>query len=169
VEDSNKESAENMPKAGSDESVVWTASEFIAHEKSAGWYINLAVAAVLLAGLTFLVTRDGVSAAVVIVGAVFFAIFAARKPRQLEYGISRYGVSIAAKQYGFQDFKSFSLVQEGAFGAINFMPLKRFAPVLTIYYEPTQEQQILSILAEHLPFEEARPDRVESLMRLIRF
>jgi hypothetical protein len=151
------------------QAVSWTASEFIARQKSAGWYVNLTIAALALAGLLYLLTKDAVSVGAVIVGALFLGIFAARQPRQLEYGIDRHGIKVGAKQYGFQDFKSFSVMSEGSFGAINFMPLKRFSPVLTIYYAPEQEQQIMTILADYLPFEEARPDRIENLMRRIGF
>jgi hypothetical protein len=167
--DVNMAAAEAAPVTVDPPTVSWTASEFIAHEKSAGWYINLAGAALLLAVLMYLFTRDMVSVVVVVVGAIFLGIFAARKPRQLDYVIDRHGVKIGAKQYGFQDFKSVSMVQESQFSAINLMPLKRFAPILTIYYAPEQEQQILTILADYLPLEEARPDRVETLMRRIRF
>jgi hypothetical protein len=156
-------------QAGQAEAVSWTASEFIAHQKSAGWYVNLTIAALALAALLYWLTKDRVSGAAVIVGALFLGIFAARQPRQLEYGIDRNGIKVAAKRYSFQDFKSFSATSEGSFGAINFMPLKRFSPVLTIYYAPEQEQPIMTILANYLPFEEARPDHVENLMRRIRF
>lgn len=149
--------------------VSWTASEFIAHEKSAGWYINLIIAAVLLAGVVYILTRDLVSPFAVLIGAVFFGIFAARPPRQLTYTLNHRGIQAGPKQYAFDNFKSFSVTQEAPFPAINLMPLKRFAPLLTIYYDPAQEQQILSVLAQYLPFEEAKKDRIESLMHRIRF
>jgi len=151
------------------EGVSWTASEFIAHQKSVGWYLNLAIAAVLLSVVLYWLTKDTVTAVVVIVAAIFLGIFAARQPRQLEYSIDRHGVKVGNKRYGFQDFKSFSIVSEGPFSAINLMPLKRFAPVLTIYFAAEQEEEITAMLADYLPFEEARPDTIENLMRRIRF
>lgn len=151
------------------EAVSWTASEFIARQKSPGWYFALGLVALALAALLYWLTKDAVTGAVVVICALFFGIFAARQPRQLEYGIDRKGVKVGVRQYGFQDFKSFSVINEGSFGAINLMPLKRFSPELTIYYAPEQEQQIVAILSNYLPFEEARPDRIENLMRRIGF
>lgn len=154
---------------GAEAAVTWTASEFIAHEKSALWYVWLFVAAGALAAALYLITRDKVTAMVVIGAAMFLAIYGARKPRQLDYAIDQTGVKVASKQFSFGDFKSFSVVHEGQFGAINFMPLRRFSPELTVYYTLEQEQQILSILANYLPFEEAKTDRIENLMRRIGF
>ncbi len=51
---------------------TWTASEFVAHQKTPGWYGLLALAALVLSGLIYLLTRDIISASVVIVAALFF-------------------------------------------------------------------------------------------------
>lgn len=152
-----------------DQGLSWTASEFIAHEKSASWYLSLAGVAVLGAALVYLLTRDVISAAVVLVGALFLGIYAARQPRQLEYRVDTAGIGIGPKRYGYEEFRSFSVAQEGAFSSIVFMPLKRFAPTTTIYYAPDDEDQIINLLAVRLPMEEHRGDAVENLMRRIRF
>lgn len=151
------------------QAVTWTASEFIHHNKAASWYLGLGVATVLLAALIFLITRDVVSTAVIIVAGLLLGVYAARPPRQLEYRIDQRGVFIGHKHYGYDDFKSFTVVPEGAFSSIVFMPLKRFALALTIYYAPEDEEHIMAVLAGRLPFEEPRRDAVDSLMRRIRF
>jgi hypothetical protein len=155
--------------AGEDQVVSWTASEFVAHEKSAGWYGGLIIAALLLSALVFLITRDAVSVGVVIVAALLLSVYAAHQPRQLEYRIDRRGIAIGSKYRTYDEFKSFSIVPEGAFSSIVFIPLKRFGPALTIYYDPADEEKILAVLANQLPFDQARRDMVDSLMRRIRF
>lgn len=149
--------------------ISWTASEFIAHDKTAGWYGTLAGVAVLLAAIIFLLTRDPISASVVIVGAVLFGVYAGRQPRQLPYTLSDHGLHVGSRFYPLQQFRSFSVVPEGAFSSIVFMPLKRFAPLTTIYYPPESEEQIVDILSTELPFVEHRHDAIERLMRHIRF
>lgn len=149
--------------------VSWTASEFIAHEKSGGWYLGLLVASVVLAALVYLLTKDGISASVVVVGALFLAIYAGRQPRQLEYSLDNQGVSIGGKYFPYVGFRSFSIVDEGAFSSIVFMPLKRFAATTTIYYAPDDEDKIIDLISAHLPHEEHKPDPVDNLMRRIRF
>jgi hypothetical protein len=149
--------------------ITWTASEFVAHQKSANWYLMLIISAIAVTALVFLITRDKISATVVIVAAILMGVYGSHQPRQLEYQISPRGLSIGGKYHSYEEFRSFSVLQEGAFSSINFMPLKRFAVPLTIYYAPEQEEQIIGLLSGSLPFEEHHSDAVDTLMRRIRF
>jgi len=160
---------DSPPIDNDDQSVTWTASEFVVHDKSAGWYAMLAVGVLLLAALIFIIIRDLVSVTVVIIAGLLLGVYGSHKPRQLEYRIDKRGVGIGKRHYVYDEFKSFSVVPEGAFASIVFMPLKRFAVPTTIYYAPADEDRILAVLSDQLPFEEHRSDAVDSLMRHIRF
>ena len=149
--------------------IEWTASEFIAHHKSPGWYLGLILATAAIAGLVYFITADFISVAVVIVGAVLLGVYGARQPRQLRYRLDRRGVTIGDKTYTYHDFRSFAVMPEGAFSSIVFMPLKRFSPSITIYYAPADEEKIMAILGEELPFEPQRRDAIDNLMKRIRF
>lgn len=149
--------------------VKWTASEFVAHEKSLGWYGLLLVATVALSGLVYLLNKDFISVGVILLAGLVLGVYAGHRPRQLEYRLSEQGLSIGQKYYGYNQFKSFSISDEGAFSAIVLMPLKRFAPAITMYYAPDDEDIIAGILSTQLPMEEHHPDAVDSLMRRIRF
>jgi hypothetical protein len=152
------------------QAITWTASEFIAHEKSVSWYGALAGVALVIAALMFLITHDWVSVAVVVVAAVMLGVYGARKPRQLQYQIDNRGISIGHKRYGYDEFRSFAVLPEGAFSSITFMPLRRFAPPVTIYYAPEDEDRIATLLAGQLPYDELhRQDVIDRLMHLIRF
>lgn len=161
----------NVPNAASapHNSVSWTASEFIAHQKSAGWYGLLMLAALATAGVVYLFTRDFVSTAVVIIVATVFAIIAGRKPRELEYRVDNHGIKIGEKHYPYSTFRSFSVVEEDSLEAIWLMPLKRFMPIITIYFEPADGEKIINTLSEYLPVEHRQPDPVDRLMSRIRF
>ena len=149
--------------------VAWTASEFVAHNKSASWYAGLSGAAVVIAGIIWLVTRDIVTAVIVMSGIALLGVYASRKPRQESYALDEHGLSIGNRHYSYQDFRSFSLVPEGAFVGIEFAPLKRLATYTTVYYDPADEERILGILTEHLPMEPPRSDMTDRLMRQIHF
>ena len=162
--------AEEQPTTQqSPDSITWTASEFVAHDKSAGWYFALAVSAALISALVYLITKDVISVAVVVVAALLLGVYGSHKPRELEYRLDEHGIGIAHKYYSFDQFRSFSVRAEGAFTSIIFMPLKRFAPPISIYYAPDDEDKIMAALSSRLPFEEARRDAVDNLMRRIRF
>lgn len=165
------EDTTNVPSALSPgEEVSWTASEFIAHEKSASWYGLLALGAVVIIVLTYFVSgHDMISTITILLVAVVFGMFAARKPKVLQYALSDVGLHIAEKTYGYEDFKSFSVTEEGAIVSIVFMPLKRFMPSLTIYLAPELEDKVIGVLNERLPMEAHRQDAVDGFLKRIRF
>jgi hypothetical protein len=149
--------------------VSWTASEFISHEKSASWYLGLAALAIVSSSLVFILTKGIISSVVIIAAAIVFAVYAEHKPRQLLYQLDNIGLSIGGRMYAYEEFRCFSVIPEGGVFAINFMPLKRFSPVLTIYFAPDDEKKIMDVLVNQLPYEEPRRDAVDSLMTRIRF
>lgn len=149
--------------------IVWTASEYIAHDKSGSWYTSLALVAVVVAGIFYLITRDLFIVFVSLFGAFMVGVYGSRKPRQLQYQLDLGGITAGKRFYAYEEFRNFSVVPEGAFASIVFMPLKRFAIPLTIYYPPEHEEEIVTLLADRLPFERQTLDPVERLMRKIRF
>lgn len=161
---------ETNPKSSNVAPVSWTASEFIAHDKSPGWYMVLAITTVIVAAITYLVTRrDEISTGMVLIVGVFFGAIASRKPRELTYTVDDKGVQIGPKNYPYSLLRSFSVVQEAGLESIWLMPLKRFMPMLTIYFAPDDEQKIVNALSQHLPEENHQPDSVDRLMHKVRF
>jgi len=168
-DDSLMNSAQSLPEkpVASDE-LSWTASEFIAHAKSSGWYVILGGITLVLAGLAYYFA-DIFSAIVVVVVAILFGYMASRKPRELPYAVNEKGIQVDQKLYPYSGFKSFSIIQEEGIESIWFMPLKRFAPGLTIYFAPQEGQKIVDFLGSQLPYEERKPDTIDILMHRIRF
>ena len=149
--------------------VKWAASEFIHHHKSFGWYFSLLGGIALLCGLIYVFTKDIISIAATAIVGLLFAVLASRKPRELPYQINERGITIGQKLYPYSLFKSFAIAQEGAFGSINLMPLKRFMPELAIHFPTDQETKIVEILAFYLPQEEHQEHSVDKLMKHLRF
>jgi hypothetical protein len=163
--------AESQPEPASDDgqAVTWTASEFIAHDKPFGWYVALGLGAAVFAGLVYLVTRDLISVTVVLVATFLFGLYAGHKPRQMEYRLDANGLSVGQKRFGYDAFRSFAVLEEGAIPSIVFMPLKRFAVPTTIYYPPEEEDKIVGVLADRLPMEQRGHDAIDRLMHRIRY
>lgn len=157
------------PPIGPDGGITWTASEFIAHQKSSGWYGYLAGGAAVLTLIVWFLTRDFISSAVVVAAAAAFGFYAARKPRDVSYSLDGDGLTIANRSFPYQQFRSFSIIREGAFSSIAFVPLKRFAPLVSIYYDPADEQKIVDLLNSQLPLEHRQPDLIDQLMWRMRF
>jgi hypothetical protein len=149
--------------------ITWTASEFMDHTKSASWYIGLLLVAVALSVGFYALFRDLITAIVILVAAAALGFYARRQPRQLEYQLDSQGLSIESKHFPYSSFRSFSVVDEGPFGSIAFMPLKRFGLIITVYFDPQDEDHIVELIGEHLPLEPHTQDAVDRFMTRIRF
>lgn len=149
--------------------IEWTASEFVEHQKSAGWFGLLAAGSIVLAAAIYIVSEDVVSTAVIVILGIVVGIFANQKPRSLAYRIDSNGISIGEKHYDYQSFKSFSVGHEQAMSFISLMSVKRFMPPISIHYSPQDEEKIVQTLSDYLPFEEHKPDIVDRLSKKFRF
>ena len=162
--------AEEVEQQPETEAITWTASEYIAHHKSPMWFVVLGIAAVVTSLGVYLITdADIVSTIVVLLVAIIFGAYAARKPRVQQYAVSPAGITIGARTYGFDIVKSFSVIDEGPFSSIAFMPMQRFMPVLSIYFDPQDEERIVAFLAQYLPMEQRNHDVIDRLMRKLKF
>ncbi len=151
------------------DSISWTASEFIGHTKTAGWYMLLGLAGIIIGAVVWLLTRDMFVSSMVVAGILLLGFYAARQPREERYIIDNHGLVIGRHQYSYGDFRSFAIAAEGAFLSIQLMPLKRFAMDITIYFDPQNADQIVDLLSQYLPLEEPRTSLTDSLMRRIHF
>lgn len=149
--------------------VRWSASEFIAHQKSTNWFAALGLIVAGVALLIYLITREIFSSVVVVVVGILFGVFAIRQPRVLEYVVSTNGIQIGDKFYGYDLFKAFSIQEEGPLRSVVLSPLQRFMPPISIYYELPDEDRIAEVLSNYLPFEQAPRDSMGTFMRRVRF
>lgn len=149
--------------------ISWQASEFIDHQKTPGWFLLLILGAVFGAGLMYLITRSIFSTTIVVLAVIAFGMSAKQKPRTLTYTIGATSLQVGEKKYQYDDFRTFSILQEGALYSIFLEPIKRFMPPVSIYFDPNDGEKIFDVLASHIPHAERRPDAIDNLMRRIRF
>jgi hypothetical protein len=154
---------------GDDSPVSWTALEYIDHTRGSGWYILLTIATVVLALLVYLITKDYFAAVTIAVVGIIAGVFAARKPRQMEYELNQSGLTIGGKHLSYGLFKSFSIFKQGEHHSIDLLSTKRFTPPISIYFDPADEEKITAILGERLPLDERQPDSIDRLSHRLRF
>lgn len=157
------------PQAPAMQEVRWTASEYLAHEKSPMWYISILFGGAVLATLVYFLTKDWVSVSLIALITIIFTVAAGRKPNSLEYALTDHGLEIGKKIYSYSEFRSFALVNEGAFTSVTLMPMKRFMPSIDIFYDPEDEEKVVDVLANVLPMEQHKRDFVDTLIRRLRF
>lgn len=148
---------------------TWTASEYIAHDKGLGWFVLLGIGLFVIIGLIYLVTKDIFASVLVGIAGITFGVFSVRPPRILKYEIHPQGIVIGDKSYSFNEFKSFAINDDGPIPSVLLMPLKRFLPPITVFFDPKEGDSIIDALANYLPHELREPDMVDRLMSRIRF
>ena len=157
------------PAKVSQQSVVWTASEFVHNHKNANWHLSYFLVLAIFVAAVFIFTRDIISAVSITIVGFLFIIIANRKPRQLPYEVNNKGIGIGDKFYNFEAFKSFSLTTEEAVGCISFLPLHRFMPEISVYFPPEEGDKIINLISEHLPNDQTQQKKVDSFFKKIRF
>jgi hypothetical protein len=168
----NEAAQSSMPapvSSAEEPSVTWSAAEFIAHDKSPVWYLYLAGISIALAAVTFLLTKDKISTAIVLLAGLAFGIYAARKPQEVQYSLDRTGLTIGGQHVAYNQFRSFSVIDEGPLASLSLFPLKRFGQFTTIYFEHADESAIVNMIAAHLPLDERHQDLIDRFMRRIHF
>lgn len=149
------------------EPVRWEAAEFIT-PKTFGWYATAIVGGVLLVAVVALLTKDIASSVTVFVALIILLLYARRKPRTQTYTIEGDRIEIGTKKYELHTFKSFSVDVRSPQASAVLMPLKRFMPPLAIPLIQEKSEQVVAVLSAYLPFEQHKPDLVDTLVQKIR-
>lgn len=149
--------------------IKWTASEFIEHQKGFNWFLGLAGACVLLAVVVYLFTKDVFGPVIIGLLAIIFGVSAARKPKVLEYSLDGTGIMVGNHHSAYEEFRSFSLVNEGAIESVMLLPTKRWSPPLSVYFAPEDADKIVDMLSAFVPFENHEPGLVDRFLHRIHF
>lgn len=153
----------------SNSSMSWTATEYIEHERGASWYLLLIVVTAALAGLAYLISKDYFAIGVIVALGIIVAIAVGRKPRELQYQLDNQGILVGDKSYNYSEFKSFTIIHDGAVSHVELVPLKKLMLPVTAYFGPGDEERIMDIIGQHLPYEQRQMAAIDRLSRKLRF
>ena len=146
----------------------WQASEYVQHHKGPGWYFGLGAVVLVLLGVAIL-THQWLSIAVFLVMAIAVVVYAHKPPRILTYMLDSTGITIEDKFYPYDQFRSFAVLQDSEWHAIDLEPTQRFMPRLTVIFVSEDLDGIVEHLSFHLPRTDRQPDLIERLTRYVRF
>ena len=159
---STKPEIENAP-------VHWTASEYIHEEKNGLWFILFAIVALAFIAVDILFLKSYTFSGLVIVMAVAVVIYSRRPPRVIKYTLSGdQGLYVGENLYHFSEFKSFSLIKDDQHNSIMLIPIKRFAPGVSVYFPEEVGEEIVDILGARLPMEMLKLDLIDIIIRKLR-
>lgn len=146
----------------------WNAPEFTYISKPAGWYGILAlVCLVLCGGLIYF--RQWVAVAMVLVMGLAMAVVGSRRPRNLNYTVTNYGIYVGEKAYPFDDFRAHYEGNDYGQKVLELVPTKRFSPMVSVPVLPQNHDAIFEAIGAVLPKTEPTNNPIDKLFTFFRF
>lgn len=153
-----------------DAPIQWAAHEYVHLEKGAGWMAIFVVVVAGLIAVDVFLLQSWTFSVLVVVMAVAVVVYIRRPPRDIQYTLSgKQGLYIGERQYHFGEFKAFGLIKDGDHHSLMLIPVKRFAPGVSVYFPEEVGEQIVDIFGARLPMEELKLDAIDLLVRKLRF
>lgn len=148
--------------------VRWQANEYIHREKNGVWYVFFAAIVLILMASALFLMHSWTFAVLLPVMAAALIVYAKRPPRLLSYTLSRQGLHVNDRLYGFSEFKSFAVIKGDDEYSVMLVPVKRFRPGVSVYFPEDAGEAIVDTLAARLPMREAQLDAIDRLIRKLR-
>jgi hypothetical protein len=156
------------PHYDENDKVAWEASEYIHRAKDSRWGIAFGVVVLVILGVAVWL-QEWIFAVLVVVMGGAMGYFAFRPPQTKRYTLTHDGLEVDGKLFLLSDYRAFGVLAEDAFYSAMLIPTARFKPALTVYFAEDDAEKIISILGEHLPVEDIKPDPVDVIMRRLHF
>lgn len=147
--------------------ITWEAEEYIVRDKTKWWYVGLVAVGLALSGIAIWI-QSWTFLAVVVLSVVALIVYALRPPRILKYTLNNKGLIEDTREYNFDQFKAFGILNEGNHYAIVLTPRKRFSPRLTVYFPAAQGEEIVDAFGARLPMETVQLDMLDKLIKFLR-
>lgn len=161
----NTESNITQP-VNQDNQIHWSAKEYIYREKNRQWFMLFAIVVVAFIAADFLLIKSYTFSVLVVVMAISIIVYSSRPPRAVNYTLSdKYGLYVGEKLYNFSEFKAFGLLQEDEHNSIILIPVKRFAPGVSVYFPKELGEVIVDTLGARLPMEAIKLDFMDEIVR----
>lgn len=152
-----------------EETVHWSAVEYIEREKGSMWFVLFWVVVVLLIASDILFLKSYTFSALIAVMAIAIIILSRRPAQEIKYTLSgQQGLYVGEKLYHFSEFKSFGLINDEGNYSIMLVPIKRFSLGVSIYFPYDVGEKIVDILGARLPMQEMELDLVDKFVRQLR-
>lgn len=158
----------SQTKETTNKSISWSAPDSLGLQKSSRWYILLISLAIIVSVVSYLLTKDLVTVAVICVATVAIIFYTKSKPHNLDYSLGRKGLDIGQKHYGFEAFKSYHVLED-RLPTIQLMPQRKFMLPISVYFTPDDGEKIINILGEHLPYENKKQDLLDRVISKFHF
>ena len=162
-----KSYAKDLNKLQTLEDIDWVSLDKSSSKKFS-WYLIFIVSTIALGGLIYLITRDLITAIVIVFCGITLLVYSIKKPRSVNYKLTDSSLYVSGKAFKISNFKSFSINNHGLEKAISLVPMKRFYPYLYINLNQEVSADVIQRLSQIIPIQKPSTDIFESFLRLIK-
>ena len=149
----------------SDEALIrWQSTEYIHQERTALWFVVLALVVIVLMVLAVVVIKSVTFAILLPVMAAALVVYVKHAPSVNDYIVSRKGLHINDRLYTYDQFRSFGIVQHNGHNSVVLVPRKRFQIGQTLYFPEEVGEPLVDMLAARLPMKEVQPDLIDKIL-----
>ena len=149
--------------------LTWQAPEFEYHAKSTQWFIALWIIAAGLVAVA-IITKSFFMAALVVIGAFIFHLYAVKYPRTLTISVDPKVLRIENKEYPLERFSSFWIFErQGRNYLLSLAPKKSLQMHIALLIPEEHVPRARMLLRPTLPEVEHEESIIDTLADRIRF
>ena len=148
--------------------ISWQALESSGGPRGYIWYFVFGLVSVGLLAVAIFLFKSITFSILIPIMALAVIVMARRNPLPIQYSISPKGIYVADRLYDFSEFRSFGVIKDPAGPYIMLLPVKRFSPGVTLYFDEKDGEKIVDMLGARLSLQDIQPDGLEKFIRFIR-
>ncbi len=153
-----------------DSTVEWEAPEYYSANKNSTWYITFSIVVIVLLAFSIFFMQSITFSLLIAIMAISLVVYTKRPSPVIQYVLSvKQGLYIGDKLHNLQDYKAFTVYANGPHKSFSLLPIKRFAPGVSVYFPAEKGEEIVDILAKRLPMEEPTTDILENITNKLKF
>ncbi len=148
----------------------WNTIEYLHQEKTTDWYWIVGIVALSIA-IIATIMNNIIFAILILISSFTLALFASKKPLEVEVDVDDMGVRIGKTLYPYRNLDSFWVETRENNDRILLKSKKLFMPLIIIFIEETQVRpgDVRALLLKHLPEEEHSEPFLEKLLVYLGF
>ncbi len=135
------------------EDITWEAPEYAHTKKDSEWYWSIGILTLAGVASAYMFGNFLLAVLVFLIG-FSMALFSARKPKIISFGISRLGIRADNTLYPFQTLQSFWIVEKKHENLILLRSRKKLSMEISIPLGNTDPEPVRMFLLDHLMEEE---------------
>ncbi len=148
--------------------ISWQAPDGTMKQRGTGWYIAFSIVIIGLILAAIFIFKSITFAILLPVMATAVMLITVKPPQEINYSISPKGIYVGDRLYDFSEFKGFGIIMNPGHNSIILLPVKRFAPELTIHFSDEQGEKVVDMIGSRLPIQEIKQKSLDKLIDLMK-